>query len=458
MKNSKGFLKVFKFSYKQALKSKSTRITIMIFVIIGLLFFPVKTLITKGFSTDDGEKGKLNTVYVETDDENLYQCITSFVDDEAQEEVEFIKADRKDYDKTIEEFKNSEENLVYVQVNFNEALESQNFGISYKLIYSNGENSEEAADKLFGIIYEGGKDIVLKYYGIPEEQGKTLGNSDYEISRFDAEGNEITDDSGLNNTEYWFTYGIIMALIILVSFAGSLVAEGIVSEKANRVIEYIMVNLKPLDLILGKIMSGIAVLFTMVASVLAAFTVSSVVNKAFIDEKANTIIDIIKSYTGSEVLKGFNIINFIIAILIIVAGVYFYGIIGGLCGGMVSKVEEMGEGLKVYTILMIIGAYLSMGMCISSNAVGSGWGSFAYVVYLLPISSMFIVPSYLLLGKMSVWIAIGSLTIVLVCCVLLTLLAARVFGQMLYHNGSPMKLKDVIAITKKSKAEQPVCK
>lgn len=452
MKNS-GFMKVFKFSYVQAMKSKSNRIMLAIFIIVSLVFFPAKTIISGSFNNEKKNDKKIEKVYVNTENEELYNKFTTIINAEFNKAADFKMVSDKEYDSIIEELKGENSNALYLEISFDEDETSDKFGLYYKLVYGNGEAAKDMAKKLEGVLGEKSKDVVIAYYGISEEVAQTLTPSEFETKVYDTNGNEVVDNSGLNNSEYWFTYGVIMVLIIITSMIGSTVAEGIVSEKANRVIEYIMINLKPMELIIGKVLSGMAILFTMVASVLVPLTISSYLNKA-LDKDAKTLFEMLGGFVEDGTLNGINVINVLLVILIIFAGCYFYSILGGLSGGMVSKVEEMAEGLKIYMILFMIGAYLAMFMAISANTAGSGWGAMSYVVYLLPVSSMFIMPSYLLIGKVETWIAVAALIIVVLAAALLTVLASRIFGQMLYHNGSPMKIKDIISMTKEGEKHE----
>ncbi len=453
MKNS-GFMKVFKFSYIQAMKSKSTKITLIILLVVALLFFPVKTIVSGGLDDEkEDTKTQLETVYVNTDNEQLYNNIVTVVNGELEKEATFTMIGKDEYDDTIKKLKDDDSKDVYLEVAFDDNESSESFGLSYKIVYGNGEDANDKANTLDSILMDKSKDIVIAYYGISEDVAKTLVPSEYETRIYDAEGNEIIDDSGLNEAEYWLTYGVIMVLIMVTSFIGSMAADGIVGEKANRVIEYIMINLKPMELIIGKVMSSLAIVFTMVGSTLVALGLSTYINQA-IDSDAKDIFQIIKGFVDNGTLKEVNPLNIILVILVIVAGGYFYSILGALSGGMVSKVEEMAEGLKIYMMLFLIGAYMAMFMVISANAAGTGWGAFSYVVYLLPISSMFILPSYLLIGKVQLWVVIVAIVIAVVVAALLTALASRIFGQMLYHNGSPLKLKDIFVMAKEGKKHE----
>ncbi len=451
MKNS-GFMKVFKFSYIQAMKSKSMKIMLAIIVVIALIFLPAKTLISGSFDSDEETASQIETVYVQTDNEDFFNSLANVVNAELEKTATFVSVSESEYDETLRKLESKDSNDIYLKVNFVEDVESEDFGLTYRVIYGNGEEASDKAQTLDAILMDKSKDIIIAYYGVDEEAAKTLVPSEYETKMYDVDGNEIEDNSGLNDSEYWFAYGFIMILMIVVMSIGSTVAEGIVSEKANRVIEYIMITTKPMELIIGKVLSGIATLFTILGAGVLAFCGSTFLNQA-LDADADTVVEIFKNLIENGTLKGLNFVNVIIAIAVIFVGSYVYSIIGGLSGGMVSKVEEMAEGLKIYTMLFIVGVYLAMFMVISASEGGS-WGGFSYVVYLLPISSVFIIPAYILMGKVEMWIALLALVVAVIIAALFTALASRIFGQMIYHNGSPLKLKDIISMTKEGKKHE----
>ena len=58
-------------------------------------------------------------------------------------------------------------------------------------------------------------------------------------------------------------------------------------------------------------------------------------------------------------------------------------------------------------------------------------------------------PSSLLLGKMSIGLGLLSGAILIVMIALLMIFVATVYEYLIYYNGSPMKLKELIKIFRK---------
>ena len=68
--------------------------------------------------------------------------------------------------------------------------------------------------------------------------------------------------------------------------------------------------------------------------------------------------------------------------------------------------------------------------------------------YYLPISSPFALPSALLTGAMDIPQALLAVAVLCVFTVLMALLVARVYEQIILHNGNRLKLGDIIGIAK----------
>ena len=222
---------------------------------------------------------------------------------------------------------------------------------------------------------------------------------------------------------------ILFAIII----AGSKVAELIVTEKTSKVMEYLLTSIKPLALLLGKVVGTLLIVFTILGALLVSFIGSLVINYSLSGGEGGFWPEIFTSIWDSEVLRGVTIANILISIVMVLLGFIFYGFIAGLAGATVSKIEELAEGLKLFTFTVIIGMYLVIALMMFSN-MGDGMGTFDYVVYYLPFSSVFVVPIYLLLGKLSFQMGLISMLILAVSTVVVWLFVTKVFANVLYHN------------------------
>ncbi len=453
-----GWQDVFKFTYIQSVKSKSMKVIEILLFTIALLSLPFITLIS-GDGSDKETQVTFTKVYVAEENIEVFDKLKDILaSEEKYANVEFVK-DTRSYDDIKSDLKDakadSSEAAVYISYSkptVDMDIDSK-VGIAITGIY--GDNTEVSKSDMTDI----GEYLevnVLKAYlqsqNIDESKIELYSaevNTDVTI--LDNAGNVVTeDDTDLNGAEYGFSYALVMITIMLMAFSGGAVASSIVTEKSTRVVEYLLVVVKPMAIIVGKVLGTLLVILTEFAVAIAGFVASIVLNSVMNSSDGIVIPEFISNTFNSEIFKGIVPLNILIALLIFITGFIFYGLIAGVAGAAVSKMEEMAEGVKIYSFIMIIGAYLAMFLTISQSS-GGDWGSVDYLVYLLPISSVFIIPGYLLIGHISLGIALLALLINVISVVLLLLFVSKVYEHMIMYRGTPLKLKDIINIFKTNK-------
>lgn len=454
-----GFTDVFKFAFVQLVKSKAFIVSQLILCIVALLVFPVITV----FSDDDGEEEQteaLSTEYIGTiyiEDEFMDGALGDVIAAELKASEEYgskeaVVINTADHDKTFEQVTKSEDGDVLIQIQFVDDVTDVNYGFMYYVYY--GEESEKVSD--------GAEELSTYVDDIHERAlAKALTESDdmavlmsqefsYEVSVIGADNEVMEADGMLDMGEYWVTYAFLMIVIFSVSIIGGRVAEQLVTEKSNKVIEYIMTSVKPMALITGKVMASAATVVLFMGSVVVCLLLSAVLSGIMFPNPDGSFAmpEMLVAFSNSDVMAGATPVNIIIAVLVFVLGIIFYGFIGGIAGATVSKVEEMAEGMKLFTFAMVIGAYIPMFLMIMSQSGDGDWGIITNIIYVFPLTSIFILPAYILLGKVSTVIGLIAVAVMILSVLLMTVMVSRIFEYLIYYNGSPLKLKDLIGIYK----------
>ena len=467
MKNKfTGLLNVFKFAYIQSVKTKTFAVTMAILCGIALLALPIITAITR---TEKEEVDKDNVeligrVYVcdQVFDGKLAENLVDIIaKSDEYSGKEYVIVSKENYDATYDEVKASKKGDILLDISFNENMTDLEYGFSYVVYYGEKvEKLDEASDDFAFYIDCIHQQALANMLANTEEDAKLLSytftsetivlNLDGESTEEDLPGEVVVEEPILDMLEYWVTYAFLMISIFSISILGSKVSEQIVTEKSSKVIEYIMTSIRPMALITGKVLASLCILFTMIAGVLASFVGSIFVNGMIFKEADGSMAlpGFVKSLIEQNAFEGLSIINIVSSVFVFFLGFLMFGFLAGIAGATVSKVEEMAEGLKLFTFAMIIGAYVVIAYMTSASA-GAGWGAFTNFVYLFPLCSPFIVPASLLLGKVSVGIGLLSVAILLVAIILLMIFVSGVFEYLIYYNGSPLKLKELIKIFRK---------
>lgn len=450
----RGWKKIFAFAYNQSMKSKAMKITIIILCVIALASMPVSSIIS-GLD-DENEKPDTSIEKVFYYD-NTGIIGEHFADKSVKSEIygniAYEKTDKNDRD-YIDRLINKDDNKnqVFLSIEYCDDESSLNYGINVYAYYrEDSDVDSDDANALAEFVGDNIQKAVLLDAGVDEGKiNAAVKSIDYQVLTLDSEGEESESDDGISQYQYFFTLTCICLLIFVVSLVGSKVSELIVTEKSTRVMEYILTSVKPMAVLVGKVVASTLIMITIFGAVAVSFCLSIFINNTMFPSEDGSFVlpDVLRQLIDNGAMTGITPVNIILIIIIIVLGSMFYGCVAGIAGATVSKIEEMAEGMKIFTFTMMIGAYLPLFMAITSETGGS-WGAFEYVVLLLPISSMFIVPEYLVLGKISQSLAFGAVGVLILFIILVLMFVNRVYEHMLYSNGATLKLKDVIGMAKK---------
>ena len=163
--------------------------------------------------------------------------------------------------------------------------------------------------------------------------------------------------------------------------------------------------------------------------------------------------------SGGDIASAFggvNALSVIIAVIVIILGVVFFLFIAGIAGASVSKMEEMNEGMVMFTMLVIVGAYMSLALSMSNVFTENGQlsGTFAMVCCLLPISSIFTVPANLMMGSVSAVTGLLSILILVAGNLLMLVITSKIYEYLLFYNGVTLKIRDIIHIIRYGRVKE----
>lgn len=439
----RGWQEVFRFSFAQGIKQKSFK-GFLIFMCVLLMFGPtVMTLIQSGKEPEE-TKVTVENLYV-FDEVNLaIDYEDAFEGTELSEIAVSVKEDAtyEEYKKSIEDTEDSKdlgvqilhESAGYFKLNFVRAAAA-----------ALEEEECEVVRDTFTAFFE---DAKRKAIDVSEEQMAFINQSvETQVLYTDESGMVLEEEKeaeGISVDEYFVLLGGIMVCLMIITLNGSSVANAIVTEKSTRVVEYLMINVRPMALIVGKILSCICLTLIQFGTMAVAYFVSNLIqNAVFSKEELSAAKD---TMSVLQAFQGINVVNVTLAVLIILMGVLFFSILAGLAGASVSKMEELAEGMKVYQMVQIIGSYIGIGICVM-EMIGGVNPLIINICGLIPISTPFIVPAMLLTGKITAGVALIGLLLLTVITLALYIFTANVYESMIFYNGNVLKLKDILAIS-----------
>ncbi|MDR3364583.1 MAG: ABC transporter permease [Clostridiales Family XIII bacterium] len=241
------------------------------------------------------------------------------------------------------------------------------------------------------------------------------------ISALEAEP-EIIDIGGNAQNNFWIGYVLIMFLFYVIMGYTNYVSSSIVTEKTSKAMELLVTSVKPLHLMVGKVLGvGFAAL-TQVGAIVAAAAVGLLANLPYWRTTGSGL---------AALTQGGNVDASIVCILIVyfLLGFFLYAFIAAAFASTVTKPEEAATVTTLPIVLMM--AALGLGFLTLSGAAGKTLvAGLSYIPFFTPIT---MVARYTI-GDASAGRLVLGAAILAAATFAVATLAAKIFrmGVMLY--------------------------
>ncbi|MTD56950.1 ABC transporter permease [Amycolatopsis pithecellobii] len=212
----------------------------------------------------------------------------------------------------------------------------------------------------------------------------------------------------------------VFLLFFAIQTYGGLVAQGVVEEKAGRVVEMVLSTVRPWQLILGKVLGlGLTGLVQIGILAVAGLAVAS-----------STGIHLLSSVATGTVWWG---------LLWYVLGFFLYAMVYAAAGSLVSRQEDAASVITPVTMVLTIGFVAGFTVLLRNPA-----GDAARTLSLIPLFSPILMPGRMAIGTATGWETALSLVLTLALGALLTWVGSRIYRNAVLHMGSRLKLADAL--------------
>lgn len=435
-----GFMQVFRYTLGQSVKAKSFVITMLIMGLIIAASFPVLNYMNR--EDEVIKESKIETVYV-NDSTGLLSNISEAVkDEEAYKNVKFVRETRnlKEMEEAVKE---KHENMTFLLADITEEAGG------YELKFYRDDQSEVEYEDLAQL-----SDIIKKY--AEKQKISTAGVSAEILEMISRDVNSTTMNKAeylkedthevISFNDYNVVYALLMVSYMVICISAGMVSAKVVEEKANRVVEYLMTNVRPMALILGKICATAVVACGEIAFFAAVAGLSNKISAMLFNTKSS---DTLSKFISMNAIKALSPLNIIICIILIALGIITFGLLAGLCAATVSKMEELGQASKGYTFIILIGFFLSFA------AVEMMWTTginlFVKITFFLPITSIFVLPGAIIIGKVTLIEVFIAIIIEIIFGYIILRFVSLVYESVIVMNDGTVKFKQVLAIAKQNR-------
>lgn len=407
MRDLSGTGQVYRFTLSQLLKSRANRVTLIIMVLLAAVSMPLTALLG-GETPETSDTASLTSVRVD----NRTDLALDFSGDAYWADTDF-SADAGEPDAVVTV--TGDETGYQVAVNGSETADA-------------GELSQLAETARQAV-----RDACLRAAGLSSRQLEALTAST---------GEEDSHEEG-----FWVQYGYSILAMILCLMSASYVIRAVVEEKDSRLVELLLVSVKPMALLAGKILAVMAFTFGWLLAMLAGLGVScgltaGLMGPGVLQKQLSGLLAAVPR-VQEDLWQAAGVLLVLLVLLVSLGlGYLTMSLIGGVAGACCSGMEEAGEATGPVMLLTMAG-YLAS--CVV-GAVPSG--PVAVFSTLCPIVSIFCAPVQFAGGNVSIWLVLASWAIQAAVIWGLLTLASRVYAGLIVHRGSRVKLRELMSMAK----------
>lgn len=409
------FFTVFKYEFKKIVLSKGYLIStgIMAIILAGVFFLPQLISDLKLFNSDNNTPVALiKTDYAKS--ETLVQTIHAALPDY---EVKLT-------DKSTEEAKQEvidDKAKFFVEANHNltEVTEYSKIGFSEASV-----REVQSIDTIVKNLRQ--SDLLAEQNLAPAAIAKVL-NPDVKINL------ETVNKNGAASVIY--TFVLIYALYMAITFYGSHVMNSVVTEKTSRAMEVLATSVKPNALLFGKIIS---------TSLAGLIQIAAIIIEAFICVKISSANN--PSFPVNQIISNIPTQILVYMLIFFLLGFLIYSFLYGAFASTVSKIDELGSAIMPVQIIIIFTFFVTM------SAINSGNADTPFNVFLsyFPFTAPMMMFTRAIISNVSTLEIILSILVLIVSTYFIGWLSARIYRVgILMYGEKPNFIKLMGAIFKK---------
>jgi len=409
------FFTVFKYEFKKIVLSKGYLIStgIMAIILAGVFFLPQLISDLKLFNSDNNTPVALiKTDYAKSD--TLVQTIHAALPDY---EVKLT-------DKSTEEAKQEvidDKAKFFIEANHDltEVTEYSKIGFS--------EASTREVQSIDAIVKNlRQSDLLAEQNLAPSTIAKVL-NPDVKINL------ETVNKNGAASVIY--TFVLIYALYMAITFYGSHVMNSVVTEKTSRAMEVLATSVKPNALLFGKIIS---------TSLAGLIQIAAIIIEAFICVKISSVNN--PDFPVNQIISNIPTQILVYMLIFFLLGFLIYSFLYGAFASTVSKIDELSSAIMPVQIIIVFTFIATM------SAINSGNADTPFNVFLsyFPFTAPMMMFTRAIISNVSTLEIILSILVLIVSTYFIGWLSARIYRVgILMYGEKPNFIKLMAAIFKK---------
>lgn len=211
----------------------------------------------------------------------------------------------------------------------------------------------------------------------------------------------------------------VLLLYTLLVFFGQFIAQGVVEEKASRVIEVLLATVRPWQLLAGKII-GLGVL------ALGQLIIICVVGLG------GAIAFDVVTVPGAAIGTVLMVIGWFVLGFAFVASMF------AVAGALVTRQEDL-QTVVLPATMLLVGA-----LVFAFTAIQNPDGTLARITSFIPPISTMVMPIRIAAGTVAWWEIVAAIVLMLIAIAAIIRVGGRIYSGALLRQGGRVKVKDAL--------------
>lgn len=398
----KKFWSIFSFTYKETIRNKALIISTIITLIVMLGFFNMDKIV--GLFNGEGSK---DLIMISTEENNKFfdsNTLESLNDDDFKVVLSKDSEETNKVKKEIENGKSDYKALLEV---------STGKDVSGKL-YVNELPGDSLMKKINAILNDTKFAFSMEKFNItPEEYANIMTPADL----------DVVQTGNASHERMILVYALVFGIYMITLTFGAMVANSVIEEKSNRIMETLITMAKPMELFFGKVLGVCAVGLTQIGVILGA-----------------GLIMLKTSGTSLEVLSSLNLNASIIFAFIayFLLGYLTFSMLYAAVASLATSPQDVNSSMGAIT-LIFVGVFL-----LAMNCMFNIESTLAKVFSYVPFASPLIMFERIVLSKVTFVEILITTLINLGFIILVGFFSSKLYKKGTLHYGKKASLIKII--------------
>ncbi|MBI6039072.1 ABC transporter permease [Clostridium perfringens] len=398
----KKFWSIFSFTYKETIRNKALIISTIITLIVMLGFFNMDKIV--GLFNREGSK---DLIMISAEENNKFfdsNTLESLNDDDFKVVLSKDSEETNKVKKEIENGKSDYKALLEV---------STGKDVSGKL-YVNELPGDSLMKKINAILNDTKFAFSMEKFNItPEEYANIMTPANL----------DVVQTGNASHERMILVYALVFGIYMITLTFGAMVANSVIEEKSNRIMETLITMAKPMELFFGKVLGVCAVGLTQIGVILGA-----------------GLIMLKTSGTSLEVLSSLNLNASIIFAFIayFLLGYLTFSMLYAAVASLATSPQDVNSSMGAIT-LIFVGVFL-----LAMNCMFNIESTLAKVFSYVPFASPLIMFERIVLSKVTFFEILITTLINLGFIILVGFFSSKLYKKGTLHYGKKASLIKII--------------